>query len=191
MSTVTKSPIDSARLRVVYAGTPAFAVPPLAALLASPEVQVVGVLTQPDRPFGRGRHLQPGAVKQFARKHQLAVLQPERVSNNTDLLHQLATMQPDVIMVTAYGLILPVPMLQLPRYGCINVHASLLPRWRGAAPVERAILAGDQTTGISMMQMDAGLDTGDILLQMECRIDPQDTAGDDKSSDACGEVTAG
>jgi methionyl-tRNA formyltransferase len=151
----------SSPLRVAFAGTPQFAVPALQALLASRH-RVVGVLTQPDRPKGRGRHLTPSPVKQVAAQHQLVVSQPQTLREPA-ARHELAALAPDVMVVVAYGQILPREVLQLPRLGCLNIHASLLPRWRGAAPIQRAILAGDALTGVTIMQMDEGLDTGAML----------------------------
>ena len=156
-------------MRIVFAGTPEFAVPPLAALCASRH-SVVGVLTQPDRPAGRGRKLGASAVKDFALQHDLPLAQPlslRAAEGREPLLHW----QPEVIVVVAYGLILPLEVLSLPRFGCLNIHASLLPRWRGAAPIQRAILAGDEYTGVTLMQMDVGLDTGPMLLQRRVPID--------------------
>jgi methionyl-tRNA formyltransferase len=150
-------------LRVAFAGTPQFAVPTLQALAASAH-RVVGVLTQPDRPAGRGRQPRSSPVKQLALELSLPLAQPERL-RTPEQCAALASWQPDVLVVAAYGLILPSAVLGLPRLGCVNVHASLLPRWRGAAPIERAILAGDRVSGITIMQMDAGLDTGAILAQ--------------------------
>jgi methionyl-tRNA formyltransferase len=152
---------DSSPLRVAFAGTPLFAVPALEALLRSRHT-VVGVLTQPDRPQGRGRQLTPGPVKQVALRHELTVAQPQSLRVEA-ARRELVALAPDVIVVVAYGQILPRAVLQLPRLGCLNIHASLLPRWRGAAPIQRAILAGDCLTGVTIMQMDEGLDTGGIL----------------------------
>ncbi len=162
-------------LRVAFAGTPEFAIPTLLALLRSPH-QLVGVLTQPDRPQGRGRHMSPSPVKAAvaAADASVPIAQPATLRSPDDQ-SQLAAWRPDVLVVVAYGLILPKAVLQIPRLGCVNVHASLLPRWRGAAPVERALLAGDETTGITIMQMDEGLDTGPALLQRSVAIDSQDT----------------
>jgi methionyl-tRNA formyltransferase len=168
------------KLRVVFAGTPAFALPPLAAL--HKQHQLLGVMTQPDRPAGRGRALTASPVKQAAQAYGVPIIQPAQLRGDATALEQaLATLrewQPDVIVVVAYGLILPQAVLQLPRRGCLNIHASLLPRWRGAAPIQRAILAGDVETGISIMQMDAGLDTGAVLLQQKLHIAPEATAGE-------------
>jgi len=148
-------------LHIVYAGTPEFAVPALQALLNSSH-RVVAVYTQPDRPAGRGRVLTASPVKQCALSHHITVEQPLNFRSETDINH-LREYQPDLMIVAAYGLILPQAVLDIPKYGCINIHASLLPRWRGAAPIHRAILAGDKTTGITLMRMEAGLDTGPML----------------------------
>jgi len=155
-------------MRIVFAGTPEFAVPPLAALCASRH-DVVGVLTQPDRPAGRGRKLATSAVKDFALQRELPIAQPATL-RTAEGREPLVRWQPDVLVVVAYGLILPVEALALPRFGCLNIHASLLPRWRGAAPIQRAILAGDEHTGVTLMQMDAGLDTGPMFLQRRVAI---------------------
>ncbi len=160
-------------MRIVYAGTPEFAVPALASLLAS-EHDVVAVYTQPDRPAGRGRKLKASPVKQVAEQAGILVLQPQTLKS-TDELARLQTLQPDLMVVAAYGLILPAAVLEVPTHGCINIHASLLPRWRGAAPIHRAVLAGDEETGITIMQMAAGLDTGDMLLQHTLPITTKDT----------------
>jgi methionyl-tRNA formyltransferase len=168
------------KLRVVFAGTPAFAVPALHALIAAHEV--VGVLTQPDRPAGRGRALGASPVKQAALQAGLPVAQPTRLRGDElalrATLQQLSQWQPDVMVVVAYGLILPRAVLELPRLGCLNIHASLLPRWRGAAPIQRAILAGDAETGVSIMQMDEGLDTGGVLTAARMAIGPATTAAE-------------
>ena len=161
-------------MRIAFAGTPEFAVPPLAALQSSRH-QLVGVLTQPDRPAGRGRKLATSAVKEFAMAHGVTVAQPATL-RTAEGRSALASWQPDVLVVVAYGLILPPEALAVPRLGCINIHASLLPRWRGAAPVQRAILAGDALTGVTIMQMDAGLDTGPMLLRRELPISSTDDA---------------
>lgn len=161
-------------MKIIFAGTPQFAADALAALLAQHH-DVVAVLTQPDRPAGRGMQLALSPVKQLAEQHKIPVLQPLSLKSE-EIQRQLTEFNADVMIVAAYGLILPVPVLQMPRYGCLNIHASLLPRWRGAAPIQRAILAGDETTGITIMQMDEGLDTGNMLLKKTCPIDPADTA---------------
>jgi methionyl-tRNA formyltransferase len=163
------------RLRLVFAGTPAFAVPCLDACLAAP-VDVVAVYTQPDRPAGRGRKLAASPVKERALAAGIAVEQPETLKT-AQAQHALAAHAPDLVVVVAYGLILPKRVLAIPRFGCWNVHASLLPRWRGAAPIQRAILAGDAETGVDLMQMEAGLDTGPILIERRTPISREDTAG--------------
>jgi methionyl-tRNA formyltransferase len=149
-------------LRVAFAGTPEFALPALAAL--NGHHTLVGVLTRPDRPSGRGRHLTASAVKHAALSWELPLAQPQTLRDEA-LRAQLHEWQPDVLVVVAYGLLVPREVLALPPLGCVNIHASLLPRWRGAAPIERAILAGDAESGVSIMQMDEGLDTGPLLLQ--------------------------
>lgn len=161
-------------MKIIFAGTPVFAASALQALLKHGS-DVVAVLTQPDRPAGRGMQLAPSAVKQVALQHGIPVLQPPTLKT-PDIQHYLAAYNADVMVVAAYGLILPRAVLQLPRLGCINVHASLLPRWRGAAPIQRAILAGDTQTGITIMQMDEGLDTGEMLLRLPCPIEINDDA---------------
>lgn len=161
-------------LRVVFAGTPDFAASSLSAVIASSHT-VVQVLTQPDRPQGRGRKLMPGPVKACALAAGIPVRQPERL--NADTINELCALEADLLIVVAYGLILPRPALDACRLGAINVHASLLPRWRGAAPIQRAIQAGDLCTGITIMQMDEGLDTGAMLAKSETRIDDSDTGG--------------
>ncbi|MFZ5523447.1 MAG: methionyl-tRNA formyltransferase [Pseudomonadota bacterium] len=160
-------------MKIIFAGTPQFAASALAAL--HKEHQVVAALTQPDRPAGRGLKLAYSAVKQLALQFGLPVLQPSSLKNS-EVQNEIAALDADAMVVAAYGLILPKTVLQLPRYGCLNIHASLLPRWRGAAPVQRAIQAGDTETGITIMQMDEGLDTGDMLLQHSCPIAETDTA---------------
>ena len=163
-----------APLRVVFAGTPPFAAVSLAALLDGPH-RIVAALTQPDRPAGRGRRLAPSAVKALALEHDVPVLQPTSLRDEA-AVDELAALEPDVLVVVAYGLILPPSVLALPPLGCLNVHASLLPRWRGAAPVQRAILAGDAETGVCIMQMDAGLDTGDVLARAATPIGADENA---------------
>jgi methionyl-tRNA formyltransferase len=161
-------------LRVAFAGTPQFAVPALEALLASQHA-VVGVLTQPDRPKGRGRHLTAGPVKQVATAHGLPVNEPPTLRDPAAQA-ALAALSADVMVVVAYGQILPPAVLRLPRLGCLNIHASLLPRWRGAAPIQRALLAGDTHTGVTLMQMDEGLDTGGMLAARNVPIGERDTS---------------
>ena len=159
-------------LRAIFAGTPEFAIPSLQSLIKS-NFEVVAVLTQPDRPKGRGRKLTAPQVKLFCEDHGIQVLQTHRITD--ELIDELDSLAPDVMVVVAFGLLLPVELLQLPKYGCINVHASLLPKWRGAAPVARAIEAGDRKTGVTIMHMDVGLDTGPMLSQVECAIQMDDT----------------
>ena len=162
-------------MKIVFAGTPAFAAVALKALLDGGH-EVTLVLTQPDRPAGRGLKPQPSAVKQLAERHELKILQPLSLKTG-DVVRAVASASPEVMVVAAYGLILPETVLNLPPLGCLNVHASLLPRWRGAAPIQRALLAGDAVTGITIMQMETGLDTGPILLQETVPIGVDETAG--------------
>lgn len=161
-------------LRIVFAGTPDFAARHLDALLSSGH-QVVGVFTQPDRPAGRGKKLMPSPVKVLACEKEIPIFQPAslRAAENQQLV---ADLKADVMVVVAYGLILPKTVLAMPRLGCINVHGSLLPRWRGAAPIQRSLWAGDAQTGVTIMQMDVGLDTGDMLYKLACDIGPEDTS---------------
>jgi len=161
-------------LKLVFAGTPEFARTALAGLLNSPH-QVCAVYTQPDRPAGRGRKLTASPVKQLALEHEIPVQQPPSLkpAEQHDILRAYDA---DVMVVVAYGLILPQAVLDIPRFGCLNIHASLLPRWRGAAPIQRAILAGDRETGITIIQMDAGLDTGPMLLRLPCPMRGDETA---------------
>ncbi|MCL1076309.1 methionyl-tRNA formyltransferase [Shewanella dokdonensis] len=161
-------------LKVIFAGTPDFAARHLQALLAS-EHEVIAVYTQPDRPAGRGHKLMPSPVKTVALEHNLPVYQPKTL-RDTEAQQQLAALGADIMIVVAYGLILPQAVLDAPRLGCINVHGSILPRWRGAAPIQRAIWAGDQATGVTIMQMDAGLDTGPMLLKTQLPITAADTS---------------
>ncbi|ACX96902.1 methionyl-tRNA formyltransferase [Halothiobacillus neapolitanus] len=162
-------------VRIIYAGTPFFAVPALQALAADDSVELVAVYTQPDRPSGRGQKLTPSPVKEAALALGIPVEQPLTLRDESAQT-ALAGYRPDLMVVAAYGLILPVPVLKTPRLGAINIHASLLPRWRGAAPIARAIEAGDPVTGITIMQMAQGLDTGDMLHKVELAIRPTDTA---------------
>lgn len=161
--------------RIVFAGTPEFACPALAALLARDHP--VAVLTQPDRPAGRGRKLTAGPVKRLAADAGVKVLQPESLKPASSL-EALAALKPDLLVTAAYGLLLPPAILDLPTLGCWNLHASLLPRWRGASPIQQAILAGDGKTGITLMQMNASLDTGDMLMRAETPIGSEETAGE-------------
>lgn len=160
--------------KIIFAGTPEFSVKTLAALISSPH-EVVAVYTQPDRPAGRGRKLTPSPVKQLALQHHLPVCQPETLRDSTEQ-KKIADLAADLMVVVAYGLLLPLPVLHAPKLGCINVHASLLPRWRGAAPIQRAILAGDAETGVTIMQMDEGLDTGAMLAKITCPILSDETS---------------
>ncbi len=167
---------SSGGLRIVFAGTPDFAAHHLHTLLAGPH-QLVGVYTQPDRPAGRGKKLHASPVKKLALEHELPVFQPATLKSE-EALAELAALNADIMVVVAYGLLLPKAVLDTPRLGCINVHASLLPRWRGAAPIQRAIEAGDAESGVTIMQMDVGLDTGDMLVKATCPILATDTAGE-------------
>ncbi|WP_409278947.1 methionyl-tRNA formyltransferase [Pseudomonas defluvii] len=162
-------------MRIVFAGTPEFAAEHLKALLDSP-YDIVAVYTQPDRPAGRGQKLMPSPVKQLAAQHGIPVLQPPTL-RDADAQAELAALQPDLMVVVAYGLILPQVVLDIPRLGCINSHASLLPRWRGAAPIQRAVEAGDSESGVTVMRMEAGLDTGPMLLKVSTPISATDTGG--------------
>ncbi len=160
-------------MNLVFAGTPAFAVPALKALVAAGH-RVLAVYTQPDRPAGRGRQLAESAVKQAARELDIDVRQPARLDDN--VAAELRAAAPDALIVIAYGQILSKQILSIPRFGCLNVHASLLPRWRGAAPIARALEAGDSITGVSIMQMNEGLDTGPVFATAETPITDTDTA---------------
>lgn len=162
-------------LNVIFAGTPLFSVPMLQALIKSKH-QLVAVYTQPDRPAGRGLKMAESPVKSLARSHEITVCQPLSLQGEEE--QKIRALRADVMLVVAYGLLLPQNVLAAYRFGCINVHASLLPRWRGAAPIQHAILAGDQETGVTIIQMDEGLDTGDILIQKSCPIGEKDTTGD-------------
>ncbi|UUY09445.1 methionyl-tRNA formyltransferase [Pseudomonas sp. J452] len=162
-------------MRIVFAGTPEFAAQHLQALLDAGR-QIVAVYTQPDRPAGRGQKLAPSPVKQLALQHGIAVYQPQTLRDPAAQA-ELAALKPDLMVVVAYGLILPQVVLDTPRLGCINSHASLLPRWRGAAPIQRAVQAGDASSGVTVMQMEAGLDTGPMLLKVSTTITAADTGG--------------
>ncbi len=161
-------------MNIIFAGTPDFSVPALNALIQSKHT-VCAVYTQPDRPAGRGRKVQPSSIKQSALEHAIPVEQPLNFKSQESLV-TLANYQADLMVVVAYGIILPESVLNTPRLGCINIHASLLPRWRGAAPIQRAILSGDKDTGVTLMQMDKGLDTGDMLAKVTCPITPEDSS---------------
>jgi len=155
--------------RIVFAGTPDIATVVLQRLLQLQTIQLVGVYTQPDKPVGRGQKLAASPVKQLALEHHIPVFQPESFKNK-DAIDTLSSLKPDLLIVIAYGLLLPTAVLNIPALGCINIHTSLLPRWRGAAPIARCLLAGDTITGVTLMRMDAGLDTGPILAQATYRI---------------------
>ena len=163
-------------MKIIFAGTPPFAAEHLKTLLENIHHEVVCTYTQPDRPSGRGRKELSSPVKNVALENNLAVRQPISLNNSTEI-NFFKELAPEILIVVAYGLIIPKAILDIPRYGCINVHTSILPRWRGAAPIQRAIEAGDKKSGISIMQMDAGLDTGPILATSECDIDTNDSAG--------------
>ncbi len=163
-------------MNIVFAGTPEFAATSLSALVNTGQHQVCAVYTQPDRPAGRGRKLLPSPVKKIALAHSIPVRQPLNFKSDAEIA-TLTEFAPDLMVVAAYGLILPQAVLATPQLGCINIHASLLPRWRGAAPIQRAIEAGDRVTGITIMQMDSGLDTGSMLLRKSVAIEPADTGG--------------
>ena len=164
-------------MKVIFAGTPDFAAAALKAIAAA-GFEIPLVLTQPDRPKGRGMQLAPSPVKQAALELGLRVAQPEKLRNNAEALQMLKEVEADVMVVAAYGLILPQDVLDTPRHGCLNIHASLLPRWRGAAPIQRAIEVGDAETGVCIMQMDIGLDTGDVVSEHRYTIQPTDTANE-------------
>lgn len=161
-------------LRIIFAGTPDFAARHLQALIQS-EHQIVGVYSQPDRPAGRGKKLKASEVKALALEHNLPVFQPQSLKSD-EALAELTSLNADIMIVVAYGLILPKAILEAPRLGCLNVHGSILPRWRGAAPIQRAIWAGDEQTGVTIMQMDEGLDTGDMLHISRCPISTTETS---------------
>ncbi|MCB1760986.1 MAG: methionyl-tRNA formyltransferase [Gammaproteobacteria bacterium] len=179
---------SSSDLRIIFAGTPEFSLPPLRALLDSAH-RIVAVYTQPDRPSGRGRQMKKSPVKVLAEAHGLTVLQPSTLRDDA-AIEQLEGLQADLMVVVAYGLILPARVLRAPRLGCVNIHASLLPRWRGAAPIQRALDAGDSRSGVTIMRMDEGLDTGPMLLERSCQILAGDTGGTlhDRLSELGGEA---
>lgn len=172
--TSTNSTVSSG-LRLIFAGTPDFAAHHLKALIEDGRHQIAAVYTQPDRPAGRGKKLKPSPVKQLALENELAVFQPQTLKSE-EVQKELLEHQSDLMIVVAYGLILPQAVLDTPRFGCFNVHGSLLPRWRGAAPIQRAIAAGDKTSGVTIMQMDRGLDTGDMLYKQSCDIELDETS---------------
>lgn len=161
-------------LNIVFAGTPEFGLPAINAIADSPH-QLSAVFTQPDRPAGRGRKLEASAIKQWALQQKIPVFQPVNLKDRENI-ELFKNLNPDVLVVIAYGLILPRAVLFTPTYGCINVHASLLPRWRGASPIQQTILAGDNLSGVTIMQMDKGMDTGDCLLKVDCPVNDDDTA---------------
>jgi len=166
--------VNKTSLKIIFAGTPEFAATALQALLQTPH-QIIAVYTQPDRPAGRGLQVSESAVKALAKQHSLAIFQPSTLKDPAEQ-EKLAGLKADLMVVAAYGLLLPKAVLTTPHLGCINIHASLLPRWRGAAPIQRALLAGDTKTGITIMQMDEGLDTGPMLYKAECDIGPEDNS---------------
>lgn len=176
-------------MKLVFMGTPDFAVPALKALLQGGH-EVAAVVTQPDRPKGRGKSLVMSPVKEKALEHGIPVLQPERIKRDEAFFKSLEAISPDAIVVAAFGQILPQPILELPRYGCINIHASLLPKYRGAAPIQWAVINGEEVSGVTTMQMDAGLDTGDIMETMEVELRVKETGGSlfEKLSAAGGEL---
>ena len=163
-------------MRIIYMGTPDFAVPALEALAKS-EHDVVAVVTQPDKARDRGKKVQFTPVKEKALEYDIPVYQPEKVKTNEEFYQQLVELAPDLIVVAAYGKILPLSILELPKYGCVNIHASLLPKYRGAAPIHRSIINGDKTTGVTLMYMAEGMDTGDMILKGSLPIEPDDTYG--------------
>ena len=164
-------------MRIVFMGTPDFAEESLKAIYKAGH-EIVGVVTNPDRPKGRGMKMIPSPVKEFANENNLKIFQPEKVKNNKEFINELKALKPEVICVVAYGKILPKEILDIPPYGCINVHASLLPKYRGAAPIQWAVLNGDKTTGVTTMYMDIGMDTGDMILKQEVQIDEDETTGE-------------
>ena len=164
-------------MKIVFMGTPDFAEESLKAIYEAGH-EIIGVVTNPDRPKGRGMKMLPSPVKEFAMEKNLKIFQPEKVKNNEEFINELKVLKPDVICVVAYGKILPKEILDIPPYGCINVHASLLPKYRGAAPVQWAVLNGDKTTGVTTMYMDIGMDTGDMILKQEVEIGEDETTGE-------------
>lgn len=175
MTSPLSKPAPTKGLNIVFAGTPSLGIPCLEALFSSYH-QLTAVYTQPDRPAGRGRQLLASPIKEWALAHQIPVYQPSHFKQ-PETVNELAALKPDIVIVIAYGLILPRTVLDIPRLGCINVHVSLLPRWRGASPIQQAILNNDLETGITIMQMDAGLDTGPVLTKVSCPIENA-TAGE-------------
>ncbi|MCW8875691.1 MAG: methionyl-tRNA formyltransferase [Kangiellaceae bacterium] len=180
--------MSNQQLKIIFAGTPEFAAVALKALLKQGH-DVCAVYCQPDRPSGRGKKLIAGPVKKLALEHQIPVEQPINFKD-PKAVERLASYQADLMIVVAYGLLLPLPVLETPKYGCVNIHGSILPRWRGAAPIHRAIEAGDKQTGITIMQMDQGLDTGNMLLKLNCEITENETGSSlhDKLADLGGKA---
>lgn len=164
-------------MNIVFMGTPDFAKENLEAIYQAGH-NVIGVVTNPDRPKGRGMKMLPSEVKEFALEKKLKIYQPLKIKNNTEFIEEMRKLNPDVICVVAYGTILPKSILEIPKFGCINVHASLLPNYRGAAPIQWAVLNGDKTTGVTTMYMDKGMDTGDIILKEEVEIGKDETTGE-------------
>ena len=164
-------------MNVIFMGTPDFAKESLDAIYSAGH-NIIGVVTNQDKPKGRGMKLLPSEVKQFALEKNLKIYQPTKIKNNDEFISEIKNLNPDVICVVAYGKILPKEILEIPKYGCINVHASLLPKYRGAAPIQWAVLNGDKLTGITTMYMDEGLDTGDIILKEEVEIGENETTGE-------------
>ena len=164
-------------MKIVFMGTPDFAEESLKAIYESGH-EIVGVVTNPDRPKGRGMKMIPSPVKEFAIEKNLKIYQPEKIKNNEEFINELKNLKPDIICVVAYGKILPKEILDIPQYGCINVHASLLPQYRGSAPIQWAVLNGDQITGVTTMYMDIGMDTGDMILKQEVEIGEDETTGE-------------
>ena len=164
-------------MKIIFMGTPDFAEESLKELYNA-GYEILGVVTNPDKPKGRGMKMIPSPVKTFAQEHNLKIYQPQKVRNNEEFINEIKGLQPDVICVVAYGKILPKEILEIPKYGCINVHGSLLPKYRGAAPIQWAVLNGDKVTGITTMYMDVGMDTGDMILKQEVEIGKDETTGE-------------
>jgi len=161
-------------MKIIFAGTPDFSAKILSTLIKENKYDIPLVLSQPDRPKGRGKKLLATPVKAIAIENNIEILQPTKLANNQEIINAIKNLNPDLIIVVAYGMIIPQEILDIPKHGCINIHTSLLPRWRGAAPIQRSIEAGDTKSGVTIMQMDAGLDTGNILLSKECNITDED-----------------
>ncbi len=165
-------------MNILFMGTPDFAKESLDAIYSAGGHNIIGVVTNPDKPKGRGMKLIPSEVKKFALEKNLKIYQPVKIKNNEEFIEEIKNLKPDVICVVAYGKILPQEILEIPKLGCINVHASLLPKYRGAAPIQWAVLNGDKSTGVTTMYMDQGLDTGDIILKEEVEIGEDETTGE-------------